>query len=55
MSLMEYCDVRDGVLVPDYKEALCPIRCDRCRADVPSVALKGLRWVCPLCHEETQK
>ncbi|MHB8368958.1 MAG: hypothetical protein ACYDBP_04595 [Leptospirales bacterium] len=57
MSLMEYCDIRDGCLVPAYKEAIVPIRCDRCEAPagaVIAVEVSETLWLCPLCHEETR-
>ncbi|MHB1285516.1 MAG: hypothetical protein ACYCYP_02970 [Leptospirales bacterium] len=52
MSLMEYCDIRDGVLVPTYESLLVPIRCDWCEEKADSVAQAGACWVCPKCIGE---
>ena len=50
MSLMEYCDILDGVLVQTYeKSLLVPIRCEWCAAKVVSVAMTGDNWICPEC------
>jgi hypothetical protein len=52
MSLMEYCEIRDGVLVPDYEKLLAPIRCDWCEEKSDSVAQSGSCWICPECIGE---
>ena len=52
MSLMEFLDVRDGALIPSYREALAPIRCDWCEGGVESVAQTGDCWICPECMGE---
>ncbi len=49
MSLMEFLDVRDGALVPSYREVLLPIRCDWCEEKADSVAGTGASWICPDC------
>ena len=49
MSLMEFLDVRDGALVPSYREALVPFRCDWCEEKADSVAGTGASWICPDC------
>nr|EES53261.1 MAG: hypothetical protein UBAL3_80150050 [Leptospirillum ferrodiazotrophum] len=57
MSLREYCEIQDGCLVPDYKPLIDPIRCDRCEAPAGAVIaarVSETRWLCPLCHEETE-
>ena len=47
MSLMEFCEVRDGALVPTYRRLLEPTLCDRCgkgfslEADEGSVREEG--------------
>ena len=50
MSLMEYCDIREGRLVPTYGSF--PIRCDWCEGVAESVAQAGSCWVCPDCIGE---
>ena len=55
MSLMEFLDVRDGALVPSYREALVPIRCDWCDVPVEPVLAFGALWVCPACFEEAER
>ena len=52
MSLMEFCEIRDGALVPGYREALAPIRCDWCEGVAESVSLTGDNWICPDCMGE---
>ena len=42
MSLMEFLDVQDGALVPSYREALAPIRCDRGEALAEAVIDVGV-------------
>ena len=49
MSLMEYCEIRDGVLVPTYEEMLSPLRCEWCEGEPQSVAQTGDNWICPEC------
>jgi len=49
MSLMEFCDIRDGCLVPAYKEAIVPIRCDWCEEKTGSLAQAGACLICPEC------
>lgn len=50
MSMMEYCDIREGRLVPTYGSF--PIRCDWCEEMAESVAQAGSCWVCPNCIGE---
>lgn len=52
MSLMEYCDILDGALVPTYESLLDPIRCDWCKGEYDSVARAGASWICPDCIGE---
>ena len=47
MSLMEYCDIQEGRLVPTYGSF--PIRCDWCEEKADSVAGTGASWICPDC------
>ncbi len=49
MSLMEFCKIRDGALVPTYRDSLAPIRCDWCDRPVESLLSLGALWVCPEC------
>ena len=52
MSLMEFIEIRDGAIVPTYREALAPILCDWCEAKAASVAGTGASWICPDCIGE---
>ncbi len=49
MSLMEYCEIQEGRLVPTYESLLVPIRCDWCEWEFQSVAQTGDCWICPDC------
>ena len=55
MSLMEFCEVKDGRLVPLYEGTLAPIRCDWCDHLVEPVLSFGALWVCPACFEEAER
>ncbi|MEC4683036.1 MAG: hypothetical protein VST70_05080 [Nitrospirota bacterium] len=54
MSLMEFCELRNGVLVPSYREAIAPIRCDWCNGMGESLLAFGSLWVCPECFGEAE-
>ncbi len=54
MGLMEFCEIRDGALVPTYKGQLAPIRCDWCQEAESSLLGFGALWVCPDCFGEAE-
>lgn len=54
MSLMEFCEIRDGALVPTYRDALAPIQCDWCDGPVEFLLAFGALWVCPACFGEAE-
>ena len=55
MSLMEFCEIRDGSLIPAYEHLFEPIRCDWCDCPVEPVLALGALWVCPACFEEAER
>ena len=49
MSLMEFLEIRDGALVPSYREAILPFQCEWCEDVAKSLTLTGDNWICPDC------
>ncbi len=54
MSLMEFCEIREGRLAPVYKGTLAPICCDWCAGTRESLLAIGSLWVCPECFGEAE-
>jgi hypothetical protein len=54
MSLMEFCDVRDGRLTPVYEETLFPSRCAWCEGSGESLLPFAAMRVCPTCFEKAE-
>jgi len=53
MSLMEFCGIEYGKVVPKYTNLLKTIPCDWCDfPPVDPVIQVGALWVCPACYEE---
>lgn len=55
MSLMEFCEVRDGVLIQNYTSFIETIKCSWCETSVESVMALGALWVCPACFDEAEQ
>ena len=54
MSLMEFCEVREGRLVPTYEKLLEPILCDWCEGLDESLLDFGAMRVCPECFGKAE-
>ena len=54
MSLMEFCEVRDGALVPTYRRLLELILCDWCEGSGKSPLDFGAMRVCPECFGKAE-
>lgn len=55
MSLMEFCEVRDGVLIQNYTSLIETIKCSWCETAVESVLALGALEVCPTCFDEAEE
>lgn len=55
MSLMEFCEIEEGKIVPTYTRLLDAIRCDWCEAPVESVLALGALEICPTCFGEAEE
>ncbi len=55
MSLMEFCEIEEGKIVPTYARLLEPIRCSWCETSVESLLGFGALWVCPVCFDEAER
>jgi hypothetical protein len=55
MSLMEYCEIREGRLTPVYEGILGPRRCDWCEYPDEAVMDFGAMRVCLECFEEAER
>ncbi|MCL4485039.1 MAG: hypothetical protein M1537_01665 [Nitrospirae bacterium] len=55
MSLMEFCEIEEGKIVPTYTRLLEPIRCELGDHPVEPVMALGALWVCPACFDEAEQ
>lgn len=55
MSLMEFCGVREGVLVQTYEKLLVQDRCAWCEESEKSLQPFGAMSVCPECFGKAER